>query len=452
MMKLNNMWNSVKENENNRIIIYNVFGAFVVKGGSLIISLLTLPAYINYFNDQVYLGFWFTILSFLSWFLTFDLGIGNGLRNHLVPALVEKNNRKSNKYVSSAYIIIASIVIFFTIVMLFIFSCLDWNKILNVSSAVVSRKILNITISILFLGTMLQFLLNLITSILYAMQKSAIINLLGLASNILILLYVSFGSTSDLKFNLLSLAVIYAVAVNLPLLVCSICVFSKKHNVSFPRFKYFDKIYAKEIVKLGGLFFCVQIMYMLITATNEFLISLLVDPVKVVEYQVYNRLFSLIGVIFTLAITPIWSAVTKASAEFNYVWVEKLYKRLRKMTLIAVILQFLAIPFIQFFINIWLGGNSIQVNYTYAIIFAIFGSVFVWNGVNSSIANGFGQLKVQSIYFTIGVVVKLPIAFLLVKSLDSWIGVVIANIIAMSLYSIAQPISLNRFFADKIRR
>ena len=56
--------------ENNRIILKNTGGAFAVKGASLVISFLTTPAFIRYFNNDVLLGVWYTLLSVLIWFLT----------------------------------------------------------------------------------------------------------------------------------------------------------------------------------------------------------------------------------------------------------------------------------------------------------------------------------------------------------------------------------------------
>jgi O-antigen/teichoic acid export membrane protein len=169
----------------------------------------------------------------------------------------------------------------------------------------------------------------------------------------------------------------------------------------------------------------------------------------VVEYQVYNKLFTLIGTVFMLALTPIWSAVTKAVAEKKYSWINKLYKILKWMTLVAVICQFGMIVFLQFGINLWLGDRAIAVNYLYASVFALFGSIFIWNGVLSSIANGFGELKTQSIYFTIGAIIKIPVAWILVSIFNSWIGVVMANIVSMSLYCIMQPIWLDKFLSAK---
>ena len=72
-------------------LIINSNLSLIVKGSSLFVSLFTMPAYMRIFKEQEVLGLWFTTLSVLSWILTFDLGIGNGLRNHLVKPLMENN-------------------------------------------------------------------------------------------------------------------------------------------------------------------------------------------------------------------------------------------------------------------------------------------------------------------------------------------------------------------------
>jgi O-antigen/teichoic acid export membrane protein len=435
-------------NENNKTILNNALGAFIVKGGALIISLLTMPAYLEYFNNQQILGLWFTILAVLSWILTFDLGIGNGLRNHLVHALVEKNYLLAKRYISSAYIVIGSLILVFSFSSIILFKYINWNIIFNISSNIIPKETLYITVCIVFSSIMLQLLLKLITSILYAMQKSALTNFLNLISSIIILIYVLLANSTDISHNLILLAFIHLLAVNLPLLITTIVVFSSSLKNSKPNIKYFGKKYAVDVIKLGGIFFWVQIMYMIITTTNEFLITWLTGPENVVEYQIYHKLFTLIGILFTLALAPIWSVVTKAFSEGNYNWIKKLYSILKLMALLGIVCEFAMILFLQFGINLWLGEDAIQVNYLYAAAFAILGSMLIWIGVITSIANGFGQLKTQSILITIGAVIKIPLAYLLVNELNSWIGVIIANILALTLYCIIQPIWLNRFLEN----
>jgi len=444
MIKLSKLKKTLN-NKNNKTIINNAAGAFLVKGGALFVSLLTMPAFISYFNNQHVLGLWFTILSVLTWILTFDLGIGNGLRNHLVHAIVKKDDLMIKRYISSAYIVIGLVTIITFSISALIFELINWNAIFNISTDIISRNTLTTTVFIVFSSILIQLFLKIITSILYALQASALNNLLNLITNVIVLIYVTFKIPSDLSSSIISLAIVFGLAVNIPLLLTTIIVFSTKLKKSKPSIKYFGKVYAKDVLKLGGIFFWVQIMYMIITTTNEFLITWLTGTEMVVTYQIYNRLFTLIGTLFTLALTPVWSAVTKAFSENNYIWIKKLYRVLMKLALIGIFLEFSLIFFLQPIINFWLTDNYIQVNYFYAVIFATSGSVFIWNGMLSSIANGFGELRTQSILFTIGAILKIPMAWFFVKTLDSWIGVVLADIIAMSLYCIIQPIWLKRY-------
>jgi O-antigen/teichoic acid export membrane protein len=438
-------------NEINKTILNNALGAFTIKGGALVISLLTMPAYLLYFNEQQILGLWFTILSVLTWVLTFDLGIGNGLRNHLVSAFVANDSILAKRYISSAYFVIGILVLLVSFLSLILFRYINWTTVFNISTKSISNESLNITVSIVFVGITLQLLLKLITSILFAMQKSALPSLLSLISSTIILIYVLLAGSPDISKNLISLAFVHVLAVNIPLFVTTIIVFSTTRlKESKPSIKYLGKKHVSQVMKLGGIFFWVQIMYMIITTTNDFLITWLTGPEMVVEYQIYNKLFTLIGTLFTLGLTPIWSAVTKALTEKNYAWIKKLYNILKLMALLAIICEFAMILFLQFIIDLWLGNNAINVNYSYALVFAISGSILIWNGVLSTIANGFGKLKTQSVFFTIGAIIKIPIAWSLVSIFDSWIGVIIANIIAMSLYCIVQPIWIKNYLNKKI--
>ena len=427
-------------------IYKNIAGAFLVKGGALFLSLFTMPAYIRFFNNQVVLGLWFTILSVLNWILTFDLGIGNGLRNKLTYALTRKDKELTKYYISSAYISIGGVIVICSIIFYFTSQYINWNKFFNIDVTTISPVTLENVVKIVFLGIVLQFILKLVTSIFYALQKSAINNFLTLCSSIVTLLLILILPSRDNDSNVILMAWVYVLAVNVPLLIATIAIFAKKLSYARPNIKYFTIKYAKDILILGGAFFFAQVAYMIIMNTNEILISYFSDAQYVVDYQIYFKLFTLIGTIFSLALTPIWSAVTKALTEKKYYWVRKLYKKLLLFAGLGCLLEFLLIPFLQLIINIWLAEDAIQVNYFYALVFAIFGGLMILNSVLSSIANGAGELKTQVIFFGTGAVIKIPLSWFLVTQLDSWIFIIIVNIISLSLYCIIQPIFIKNYF------
>ena len=220
--------------ENDRNVIVNMIGAFLVKGGSLIISVLLLPAYINFFDNQTILGVWYTILSVLNWMSLFDLGLGNGLRNKL-PAVIDNNDRISvRKYVSTTYLLMFTIAFVVSVIGIIIIPFIDWNIVFNVDNLLVSKSELANCVRIVFLGIMIQLVLKIITSILYALQKSAVVNALALSSNAIILAAVILMPSYDLSTNLRNMSFINAVAVNIPYILCTIVIFATSLKDSVP--------------------------------------------------------------------------------------------------------------------------------------------------------------------------------------------------------------------------
>lgn len=433
------------EAKNKRILI-NTIWTFVVKAAALLISLFMLPAYMRFFDNPDILGLWFTALSILSWFLVFDLGVGNGLRNYLVIAFTEHNREDINKYISSAYIIFSVIVLIVSVTGYISFGYLDWNKILHVRVSLLPNDTLLLIIRILFIGIMLQFLLRLISSILMAMQKPAIPNFIALISNVFLLLFLLFLDSSTITDNLKKLSIVNVFTITIPLLVATVYVFRVKLNNFFPKVKYYSKEHANKIIKLGGAFFWIQLMYLVISNTNEFLINGLIGSKYVVDYKIYYSLFGFLGVLFSLALSSIWSEVTEALAKAEIKWIKRLYHKFFKLALFAAIGVTFLIFFIQFIVDIWLKENAIIINPIYSVIFALSTLVVIWTAIVSSFVNGIGKLKIQFYFLTIGAFLNIVLSVVLANVFKDWIVIVVANILSLLPYCIIQTIWLNRYF------
>ena len=435
------MFNQLKKIiASNEMLLKNIIGAFVVKGGSLIISVVLLPLYLRFFGDQTVLGIWYTILSILNWVVLFDLGLGQGLRNQL-PVFIEKNNQKGIRdSISTTYILMSIIAIVIGIAGYACIPLADWNNIFNVSSSLVENFILVKCVRIVFIGIMLQIVLKIITSILYAYQRSAIVNALALFTNILILLFLLVLPSKSISENLLMMSWVNVVAANVPYIICSIVVFSTMLKGKVPSFKCFNKNYIKQICNVGIALLWLQIVFMVVSSANEFLISNFTSPRYVVEYQAYYKIFKTAAMVVSLALTPIWSAVTKAQIEQNYNWIKKIYLIFLGLSGFCFIGEICMIPFLQWGMNIWLGAGVIEVKVMYALVFAASSVIFVLHSVNTSIGNGLSYFKLQMILMTFAAVIFVPLSWILVKISNCWIGVVLASVIAMLPYEMIAPI------------
>lgn len=436
--------------EKDAIVYRNVLGAFAIKGLSLFLSLFTLPAYMRFFQDQRVLGVWYTVLSVVTWVLNFDLGIGNGLRNRLSEALARKNTAEAKAYISSAYWIIGKVVLVLTALGLLVIPQCNWNRLFNVPPELISADTLTWVVQCTFLAIALQFFLRLISSVLYAMQKSAINHVISLCTTLLMLVLLwlmpQYGPEKSLKLFSLS----YLFFSNAPLAAATVILFCGPLRDCRPRRGSISREKAKSVMSLGGLFFACQITYMLIANTNEFFISQYTGPENVVEYQIYYRLFGLGGMLFSLALTPIWSVVSRAIAEKDFLWLRGLYKKLRRLTWAGVLAEFLLIGFLQLFIDLWLGQKAIRVNYIYAMVFASFGAVMLFQSTFSAIANGIGAVKLQAICYAAGFCVKLLIIPAGCRLYPSWVIVVAANVLVLIPYCFLQKRQLDKLLTDSM--
>lgn len=423
----------------------NVFISLAIKGGSMFIALFTTPAYIRYFSNDAVLGVWFTLLSILAWLLNFDLGIGNGLRNKMTEALARKDHAECRRYVSSAYIML----VLLSVCVLAIGSCvlafLPWNRLLGVSTEVLAQDALLRAVRTVFFSIILQFVLRLITSICFALQHSFVPNMLNLCTNVALLIYASIANHIGCNGSINTLAWVYLLAVNIPLLLTTLFLFASRLKTLRPNPRYFSWQHARATLQLGCAFLLLQLLAMLLNNTANFLISLLLGAEQVVEYQIYHKLFFLPCTLISIAIVPMWSAITKSYVQGHNRWLKRAVLFMFCLVILSVVVEFVIVPMLPFLFKIWLGKDARPVNYTVAIVFAAFGSLFTWQQICCCISNGLGKLKLQAICLVAGVIISFSTAFILAKLWNHYIAVTVGTALGYIPLCVCQTIWTMRF-------
>lgn len=432
--------------DNTGIVIRNTAISFFIKGGSLFIGLFTTPAYMHFFNDNEVLGVWFTMLSVLTWILNCDMGIGNGLRNQLVYAINERDWDKTKKYISSSYIFLFGVAFLILIFVEVLGRFISWNSIFNISPEIVDTFSFTTAIQILLAAIVLQFVLRLATSILYALQEAFVPGLLNLTTNVLMLVFVIISNVTGKNNNIVSMATAYLFAVNIPLVIATIWIFVYKIPEARPSSTHFRKDYALSILKVGTVFLWLQLISMVVDNTNNYMITLFIDNSAVVEFQIYNKIFSLPVTMIMLLTTSLWSTITKAKAENNWDWIERSYNKFLLIVALLSGLEFIIIIPLQWIFNIWLGDRTIPVNYSIAFVFALYGTMMSLRIILANYSNGLCELRIQAIYMTIGAIVNIPLAYLFSRIFRSYVAIVIANILSMIPFCIAQMAWCQKYF------
>ncbi len=432
--------------KNNRSLFLNIAGAYSIKGLAVLVGILTVPAFIAYFEDDAILGVWFTLLSLLTAVLNFDLGIGNGMRNLLVAPLTLKDYTQSKKIVSSSFIILGVLtIVVFAAGSAAVFS-LHWNSLMNITAERIDPSTLRLSVWLSFTGVALHFYLKLVTSILNAIEKTAIPNLLTLITNIIILTYISLFRTDFPQTNLLNLSIVYICAVNAPLLITTAIMFCGPLKSLRPHPRFFSGGLAKSVVRIGGQFFIIQMMLILIISMNEMLITHLFGPEQVVEYQIYNKIFYSLVTLFSLISNPVWSAIARAYAERRFTWIKNAFRVLVFSALAGLAVSACVAFLLQPITILWLGDSAITINTSIAFAFASFSSIMMYIHALSSVQNGIGHLKPQMFGLIAAATAKLPLCILVSTIIPHWYCVVLVTVVVMLPHGIVQHIAIRRYF------
>lgn len=434
-------------NGNTKTIAKNAFYSFVIRGFALAISFFSTPAFIRYFQNNEVLGVWYTLLSILTWFLAFDLGVGNGIRNHLVIAIAEKKKENIKQILASGFASVIGITLILTIVGWWLICTINLNSLFNIPDNLISSEVLRKCTILVFIAIMMRFMLTTVSSIFYALQRSAVNSFLSLCVSILQFLFIIAFHYENVETALVNISWAYLLICNLPVIVAGIWVFFTDFKDCRPTIKSVTKEAAKKIMGIGLIFFFCQIFYLIIANTNEFFVIHYWSPTATADYSFYYRIIMLVSMGVSLALTPTWSMITKAYAEKNYHWLKKLYRSFQLVGYFIILAEFALVPFLQPIMDIWLGKGQLTVELSVSIAFACFGATFLYSSMLSTIVCGLAKMKLQFWCYGIGSLLKIAFIIIIARISSDWAWVVWSNVFILLPYCVLQQLQLNRLFA-----
>lgn len=385
------------DNERTSKIKKNVVIMLGIKGVSLLISLLYVPLLLHSMNAVNY-GIWLTLTSLIAWISMFDIGLGNGLRNKLSIALANGNKQLGRTYVSTAYICISALVLILIILFVAIQQFVSWQDILNATA--VDKKQLDLLVFIVFAAFGLQFVLNLINSILLAMQMPAFSSFILMAGQLFSFIVVFILVKIFHVNSLLILGGTISLIPPAVMLVSSIILFKSKYKDISPSFKYFNIYKIKDILSLGIKFFIIQIITIVLYQTNNLIITHTVGNSAVVEYNVAYKYMHVLVMVFTIIVTPLWSATTEAYTKKDFAWIKGINRQMRKIVVIMACIGLVMLIVSKQVYEIWLGNNELNINFSTSMLLYIYSIFMIMYGNYGYILNGIGKLQIQ-IYATL---------------------------------------------------
>ncbi|UEG50565.1 oligosaccharide flippase family protein [Ferruginibacter lapsinanis] len=422
--------------QRDKSVFKNVGIGFASKGVSIFLSFLQIPITLSILSKTEY-GIWLTLFSITSWMAYFDLGLGNGLRNKLTEALAERDLKKGKVIVSTTYVTLSAIFLFFVVLFTVIALFIPWAKVLNTTS--VPDNELLILVYCCFIGSLLNFVANLIQTVFAANHLTGKGNILSLFNQIIILVTTLVIKYMHLNNAFLLIGIILSVTPLLVNVVASIYYYTSRFKEISPNIKFFKRSYLREVMSVGLKFFVIQVAVLIIFSTDNFLITQLYAPSEVASYNFVYKYFSVIALFFSIIAAPLWTMYTDAYKKNDISWIENNIKRMLRLFFFAVIGVLLMTICSNFLLTLWLGKV-----YSSSMIFVFFIGLYtlqtVWNNIFVLPLNAIGKLNLQMGLAIWAAVINIPLAIFLSKIMGDVLSIVIANILSLLVGSVVSYI------------
>ena len=419
----------------------NVLYMLLIKGCSIFLGMFTVPLTLGYVNNETY-GLWLTISSMISWMSFFDIGINNGLKNNLAAAFAKNDFELGKRLVSTTYAVLILIFIPIMVVLLFVVQFIDLDSILNISSG--SVRGLRLTVCITISYFCIQFILSTLNVILLADQKPADSSFRILCTQLFSIIII-YLLTLTTKGNLVYLCLASTFAPLLILFLFNVVLFSGRYKKIAPNIKYINFSLVPTLMNLGINFFIIQIAVLIQFQLTNFLIMRYYGPSDVTEYNVAQKYFSMLFMVWNIIITPLWVATTDAFVREDFIWIRNALKKYLKLTLVFLSLGILMFFVSPLFFKLWL-HDTVMVSKGLSFWLLVYYFVQIFASVFVIVLNGCGVLKTQTITSIISPFVFLLVFFLLKGYGVGFYSVLIASIVANFNGIVIAPIQCLQLF------
>jgi O-antigen/teichoic acid export membrane protein len=323
---------------------------------------------------------------------------------------------------------------------------LNWANILNTS--VVPVRELSLLALIVFTFFVLRFIFKIIGIILMADQRPAVYNAFGPAGSIITLIIIIILIKTTKEGSLLILGLLLSFIPVFILMTMTFILFNGKYKKYKPSIKYVNFQYSNDLMRLGRRFFIIQVSAVVLFATSNIIIAQLLGPEEVTVYNIAYKYFSIPIMVYSIIMTPIWSAVTDAYIKDETIWLKNVLNKLNIASVVFVIGILIMLLISGFAYRIWI-GNRVTVPFVLSAMMALFAVINVVLSPYSQFINGFGKLNLSTLITIFQTLFYIPLAIILTKTALGAAGVMLATCLINGFGLIIEPLQTYKILNNK---
>jgi O-antigen/teichoic acid export membrane protein len=398
--------------ERHRRVFLSAVSSGVAWATSLATALVIVPVVLHYLGHELY-GVFATITAIAGLVGWADFGLGNGLISEVAAAQGRDDSDSTARAVSTAFFALLGLAIVLGVLFAVVYPFVPWDSIFNVSGDAASG--VGAAAAAFAVGVLLALPLGVV-------QRAEI----GLQEMFVASLWQALGSL----LGLTGVIIAVAVGASLPYIVLAVAVapavalagnggelFFRRRPWLRPSLKRVDRDVAGALLRIGSLFFVLQIAVAVAYESDALVLTQILGPSAVTTYSVTMRVFLVVPALAGFVLAPLWPAYGEAIARGDASWVRQTLRRAVKGGLLlsvsgATVLALVARPFIQ----VWAGFRP---PYLLVVAAAIWVVVMTLGAVLAAFLNGARVIRAQIVLALMMMIANLGLSI----AFTHWMGV-----------------------------
>lgn len=363
----------------------------VARFGSVAVLLVTVPMALTHLGRERF-GMWMVVSSLGALMAFADFGIGNGVLNRVAAASGRDDERALNVAVSSGAASLGALGMLVALAALAAWPLVDWTRLFNVTSPAARGEADGVA-----LAFMLCFALGipagLASKVQLGLQQGYEVNVwTGIGG---LLSFVMVITTIRLDLGTPAMVVSLFGSQQLAFVLNTIVFFTLRRPDLRPMRARVTIAETRATFGIGVGFFFIQLVGLIAFRIDALIVARFFGPLEAGTYATAERLFSFVGLVVGVFLTPLWPAYGEAIARHDIAWVGTTLRRSLVLSIFVTAAVGAAVVVgNRFIFALWL-GNRITPPVVLLVGFALFKMLEATGIAISMFLNATNTLRIQ---------------------------------------------------------
>lgn len=428
--------------ERYRLAAWAILANVASKGAALAVMVLSVSLTIPYLGAQRF-GIWMTVASFAGLLSFLGMGVGNALTNHVAGRSAQRDPALLRQAISGGlgFLLMIGLVVGGGLFLLA--SWLPWAWLIKVDDAALLLEARDAAQLFAVLFGLTLFTSG-IQSVFAGLQRTFEAYLASALGSVFALGALWLGAQAQAGIPVLLAATLGMQSLSTLLLLGLLL---KRNLFSLSEIKMAIQQETSGLLRVGGLFFILQVGTMIGWGADALIISSALGPAQVAVYSITQRLFQFVTQPLAMVNMPLWGAYADAHAKGDVAFIRRTLKASMLLTLVGSLLgALLLFAGSEWVLGYWTRGNVV-------VPILLIGLMAIWTvfeccgGAFAMFLNGVQVVRQQVIVVAVFCVLVLPLKIVGIE----WVGLIAIPLAAVMAYALTHIYFYGFVFYPKIK-